>query len=67
MKEVKGRTLRAVAVSLLFAGASFSALPEAAEAQWRRPPARQSAPPPVRANPRLVAQAESQSGDRFQF
>ncbi len=67
---MKGRIFKAGLFSLVLGGALFSPLSPLAgeaQAQWRRrAPVRQTAR--VRgADPRLVAQAQSVSGDRFQF
>ncbi len=67
---MKGRIFKAGLFSLVLGGALFSPLSPLAgdaQAQWRRrAPVRQTAR--VRgADPRLIAQAQSVSGDRFQF
>jgi hypothetical protein len=54
-------------LSLLICGALFSPLAGEAAGQWRRGRVQQPAAQPRRADPRLVAQAERVSGDRFQF
>jgi len=68
---VKGRIFKAGLFSLVLGGALFtplSPLGGEAQAQWgrRRAPVRQTAQARG-ADPRLVAQAQSVSGDRFQF
>ena len=64
---MKGRILRIGVFSLVIAGAVFSPLVGVTSAQWRRrAPVRQTARA-YGADPRLVAQAERVSGDRFQF
>jgi hypothetical protein len=64
---VKRRILRTGVFSLLICGALFSPLAGEAAGQWRRGRVQQPAAQPRRADPRLVAQAERVSGDRFQF
>ncbi|HEX8282227.1 MAG TPA: hypothetical protein VF588_02690 [Pyrinomonadaceae bacterium] len=70
---MKGRILKVGIFTLVLCGAVFSPLAVESQAQWRR---RVPVPPraPVQqtarvrgADPRLVAQAERVSGDRFQF
>jgi hypothetical protein len=63
---VKGRILRTGIFALLTLGALFSPAAGGASAQWGRGRAQQAARP-VGVDPRLVAQAERYSGDRFQF
>jgi hypothetical protein len=64
---VKGRILRTGVFLFLLWGALFSPLAGEAEGQWRRGGGAQQSAQPRRADSRLVAQAESVSGDRFQF
>ncbi len=67
---MKKRVLRVGVVSLLMCGALFSPLAGEAAGQWRRGRVQRDAPQsaqPRRVDPRLVAQAERYSGDRFEF
>ena len=65
---MKGRILRTGVFSLLILGALFSPLAGETQGQWRRGRVQQQqSAQPMRVDPRLVAQAERYSGDRFQF
>ena len=64
---MKGRILITGVFSLLICGALLSPPAGEAAGQWRRGRVQQPAAQTRRADPRLVAQAERYSGDRFQF
>ena len=65
---MKRRILRTGVFSLLILGALFSPLAGETQGQWRRGRVQQQqSAQPMRVDPRLVAQAERYSGDRFQF